>query len=197
MKSNQMNVSTRITSSKRLSSALLAGALLAGLLGMTACKCPFAGQKTPAFQPIRINAGAEKPYVAPDGSIWLPDQGFTGGKIADRGTIEIAGTKLPDLYRTEHYGMTAFTLPVPNGTYTVKLHFAETYARITEKGQRVFGLKVAGVEIKDLDIVARAGAAKTAFVETVPVTITDGKLDILFTAGVQNPLINAIEVQAR
>lgn len=172
--------------------------VLAALL-LTACQC---GQKGAAdnaaaqtkAMAIRINAGATAPYTDPSGNVWLPDQGFTGGKSADRGNIEITGTTMPDIYRTEHYSMTALTQPVPNGKYTVKLHFAETFARITDKGQRVFSVKVEDQEIKDLDIFTRAGAQKKAWVETVNVVVSDGNLNITFAPGVQNPLINGIEI---
>jgi len=33
---------------------------------------------------------------------------------------------LPDICRTEHYAMSTFTQDLPNGKYTVRLHFAET-----------------------------------------------------------------------
>ena len=48
------------------------------------------------------------------------------------------------MYRTEHYDMTSFSENVPNGKYTVKLHFAETYEDITGAGERVFSFNVGG-----------------------------------------------------
>jgi len=71
------------------------------------------------------------------------------------------------------------------------------YDEVTAKGQRVFTVKVGDKEIKDLDVLARAGAPKTAWVETVPVTVTDGKLDISFVKNVQSPEINGIEILGR
>src|SRR5512136_1898804 len=93
------------------------------------------------FRPIRINAGATEPYTDPDGNVWLSDTGFTGGEILDRGPISVANTKLQGVYRTEHYSMDSFTQAMPNGNYTVKLHFAETYEGISGKGERVFSFK--------------------------------------------------------
>lgn len=147
-----------------------------------------------ADKAIRINAGATAPWTDAHGNAWLPDQGFEGGKTVDRGKIEIAGTTMPDIYRTEHYAMKAFKQAVPNGAYTVKLHFAETSPKITAKGKRVFSVKVEDQEIKDLDVVGKAGAAKVAWVETVKVKVTDGSLDIAFTQGVQSPEINGVEI---
>jgi len=181
--------------------ALLTITSLAASL-LSACKSPPVAQteskpKPAAIKPIRINAGATAPLTGPDGNTWLPDQGFSGGQSVDRGNIEINGTKNPAIYRTEHYGMTSFSQPAPNGNYTVKLHFAETFPRVTEKGQRVFSLNVEGKEIKDLDVFARAGGARKAYIETVEVQVTDGKLDIAFTPGAQNPEINGIEILPR
>ena len=107
---------------------------------------------------------------------------------------QIANTKDQALYRSERYGMTAFSYPVPNGKYIVKLHFAETYDGISGTGQRVFSFKVGDQEFKDFDVWAKAGAAKTAYVETVNVAVTDGKVNIAFTPNVENPEINGIEI---
>jgi hypothetical protein len=145
--------------------------------------------------PIRINAGATAPYTDSNGNVWLPDQGFVDGDTVDRGSdMEIANTKDQAIYRTERYGMSSFSYKLPNGKYIVKLHFAETYEDITGEGQRVFSFNVAGHEFKDFDVWAKAGGAKRAYVETVNVDITDGKLDITFTTNIQSPEINGIEI---
>ena len=117
--------------------------------------------------------------------------------------MPIANTKSPELYRTEHYGMTAFSYPVPNGKYIVKLHFAETFDGITAAGERVFSFNVEGKEFKDFDVFVKAGGSQRAYIETVPVEVADGKLDdqfvvdvfdITFTSNIENPEINGIEI---
>jgi hypothetical protein len=143
---------------------------------------------------IRIDAGSKSPFVDADGHTWRPDTGFTGGGMVDRGNIQIANTRNPAIYRTEHWGMNVFSMPLSNGRYNVLLHFAETYPEITAAGQRVFTVKVENQEIKDLDVFKEAGGAGKALVKTVPVTVNDGKLDITFTFGEQNPEINGIEI---
>ena len=90
--------------------------------------------------------------------------------------------------------MTKFTQALPNGKYVVKLHFAETYDGITGPGQRVFSFNVEGKEFKDFDAWAKSGGFARAYVETVPVEISDGILDITFTPNVENPEINGIEI---
>jgi hypothetical protein len=125
----------------------------------------------------------------------LPDQGFADGETEQRDeNLPIANTKNPALYRTERWGMTSFSYPLPNGKYTVKLHFAETYEELNTPGTRVFSYNVAGHEFKDFDVFVKSGGLQHAYVESVPVDITGGKLDITFTANVQNPEINGIEI---
>jgi Malectin domain len=148
----------------------------------------------PARIAIRIDAGATKPTTDADGNVWQADTGFSGGGMVDRGNIPISNTRNPAIYRTEHWGMNVFSMAVPNGRYNVLLHFAETYPEITQAGQRVFTMKVEDQEIKNLDIFKEAGGAAKALVKTVPVSVSDGKLDITFTFGEQNPEINGIEI---
>src|SRR5881227_1445062 len=100
---------------------------------MTASTMP-AG-RNPSAKAIRIDAGAKNPFVDADGNTWQPDSGFSGGGMVDRGNIQIANTRNPAMYRTEHWGMNQFSMPVKNGRYNVVLHFAETYPEITAAGQ--------------------------------------------------------------
>jgi hypothetical protein len=147
-----------------------------------------------AAKPIRIRAGVSAAFTDSSGNAWLPDQGFADGETVERSDVAIQNTKDAGLYQTERYGMTSFTWPLPNGKYTVKLHFAETYEGITQAGERVFTFNVQGREFKDFDVFAKAGGGLRAYVEPVPVEITDGKLLITFTPQVENPEINGIEI---
>ncbi len=150
-----------------------------------------------AFKAIRIDAGSDTNYVDVEGNTWLADQGFADGEVITRDDdMPIANTKDPALYRTEHYDMTSFSENVPNGKYTVKLHFAETFEGITGPGERVFSFNVGGQnEFKDFDVWVKAGGPQKAYDVTVDnVDVTDGKLAITFTANVQSPEINGIEI---
>jgi outer membrane protein assembly factor BamB len=115
--------------------------------------------------------------------------GRDGGSIA-----AVTGTKDPGLFASEHWGMSAFSLKVPNGKYLAKLYFAETFDGITGPGQRVFSFTVQGQEFKDFDIWEKAGGPRRAYIESVPVEVTDGEFRIDFTAQVENPAIKAIEI---
>jgi hypothetical protein len=144
---------------------------------------------------VRIKAGLAAAFTDSSGNVWQPDQGFEGGQVIERdaGTA-IANTKDPGLFLSEHYGMSSFSCKVPNGKYVAKLYFAETFDGITGPGQRVFSFNVQGHEFKDFDVFVKAGGSNRAYIETVPVEITDGKFSIVFTSNVENPEINAIEL---
>jgi hypothetical protein len=195
-----------------LSIAALAGLLLAGcqsanqpapapqteaitpVVAAPATPVPAPADPTKPQPIVRIKAGVSEPFKDSEGNVWLPEQGFQDGETAVRPELKIENTKTPSLYLTERYGMTSFTYPVLNGKYLVKLHFAETYEGITGPGQRVFSFNVQGHEFKDVDLWVKAGGALRAYVESVPVEVTDGNVHITFTANVDNPEINAIEI---
>jgi Malectin domain len=144
--------------------------------------------------PVHIKAGSTDSFKDSEDNAWLPDQGFADGETVERADLEIANTKTPAIYRSERYSMTSFSYPVPNGKYIVKLHFCETYDGITGPGQRVFSFNVEGQDFKDFDVWAKAGGPLRAYVQTVNVEVTDGKLDISFTPNIENPQINGIEI---
>ena len=154
-----------------------------------------AAAPAPAAKPIRIKAGQSTPFTDSSGNVWLAEQGFEGGSTIDRdASTAIAGTKDAGLFLSEHYSMDSFSTKLPNGKYIAKLYFAETFDGITGPGQRVFSYKVQGKEFKDFDIWAKTGGANRAYIETVPVEVTDGQFKITFTSQVENPEINAIEI---
>jgi alpha-N-arabinofuranosidase len=152
------------------------------------------GTPAAATKAIRIKAGKSEPVKDAEGNVWLAEQGIEGGQTIERPDIQIANTKSPDLYKSEHYSMDSFSWPVPNGKYVVKLHFAETFEGITGPGERVFSFNVQGKEFKDFDVWVKAGGFLKAYVETVPVEVTDGKIKVTFTPKVENPQICAIEI---
>ena len=143
---------------------------------------------------IRIKAGVSSPVTDAAGNIWLADQGFEGGHVIERPDLEIANTKIPEIYRAERYSMDSFTYKLPSGKYVVRLHFAETFEGITGPGERVFSFNVEGQQFNDFDVFKKAGGVQRAYVETVNVEIMDGKLDIKFTSNLENPEINGIEI---
>ena len=149
----------KLTLSAFLSALLLLGAALP------------ARAATAGPEIIRIKTGITAPLTDEAGIVWRADAGFTDGDTIDRAGLTIANTKTPSLYRAERYAMSAFHWKLPNGKYTVKLHFAETYEDITGPGERVFSFKVGGREFKDFDVCKKAGGVLRAYVETVEVEV--------------------------
>jgi len=179
-----------------LTKGVLCSAVLAMLLaGTQAGQAQTTTNAAPATQTvIRIKAGTAVPWKDSQGNVWAADHGFTGGDTIERPEVTVTNTTEPGLYKSEHYSMESFSVPVANGKYLVKLYFAETYEGITGAGQRIFTWKLGEHEFKNFDVWAKAGGALKAYVESVPVEITDGKLLITFTAQTENPQINGIEI---
>ena len=203
------NTKSFLHHAKCFSVASLAALLLAGCQhGPTASTNPPAAapaaMRQPASAPVaekkielptlRIKAGTTGGFTDSAGHVWLAEQGFADGDTTERPELAIAGTTDPRLYQSERYSMTKFAQDLPNGKYIVKLHFCETYDGITGPGQRVFSFNVAGREFKDFDLWVKAGGFLKAYVESVPVEITGGKLEITFTANIENPQINGLEI---
>jgi enterochelin esterase-like enzyme len=156
---------------------------------------------------IRVACGAYQPYTDKNGNLWLPDQvkapgaslnppdGMTIERAED---YEVQNVAFPQIFRTERYSMSAYEFNLPNGKYTVRLHFAETFTGITGVGQRVYSFAVQGQKPeRDFDIFKEAGGPYKAIQrEYKNVAVTDGKLRITFTPNVENPAINGIEIFA-
>ena len=97
-----------------------------------------------------------------------------------------------------------YSLPVPDGTYTVNLYFAEIYwgangGGAGGAGKRIFDVILNGKQVlNNYDINADVGP-QTEVVKTYEVTVTGGKLNINFSAlsnvgGVDQPKLAALEV---
>lgn len=183
--------------SSALISALVSVLLLATgpLFAADTAAAPKASAPSPkAAAPIRILAGGSQSHTDETGVKWLPAQGFADGDTMDRPGLKIENTRTPSIYWSERFGLSKFTQKLPNGKYTVKLHFAITYEAISGPGQVVFTVIVGGHKIKDLDVWAKAGGGLRAYVESVPVTITNGELEISFISQSENPTISALEI---
>jgi hypothetical protein len=169
--------------------SVASGALLA--LGLSAVTLASAAEPAGI---IRIVAGLSEPLKDEAGNTWLPGKGFIDGETNYRPDTPIANTKIPSVYRAERFNFSKFAHKLPNGNYTVKLHFAITYEAIDGPGQVVFSFDVEGKKFKDYDVFAKAGGARRALIETVPVTVTDGELTIAFTAQLENTFICGVEI---
>lgn len=162
---------------------------------------------------LKINAGG--PEIMLDGDTWVTGAEFLGGAIAAYEAhptiIEIANTDLDELYLTEtitsndaNQGPVSYNIPVSDGTYTIKLHFAEIYwgVRKTDAdgteggvGSRIFDIDIEEMSIlNNFDVVEVTGAPATAITKMYDIEVTDGVLNIVLTSSVDKPKVSAIEI---
>jgi hypothetical protein len=155
---------------------------------------------------LRVNCAATESYKDKSGNVWVADQEWSEGKLwgavdgttVDRTDIGVKGTDNPKIYEFERYSMESYKFTVPNGVYTVRLHFCETYDGITAAGERVFGASINGKPVlTDFDPFKEAGALKAIVKEFKDIQVSNGQLVIGFTPKVENPEINGIEVLAQ
>ena len=87
-----------------------------------------------------------------------------------------------------------YQIPLPDGDYTVTLHFAEFAERDAEETPRPFTVKLEKVDVlKDHDVIVSAGEAMRAEEHTFEVTVSDGWLDVDFKYK-KHAFLNGIEV---
>ncbi|CAA9341127.1 MAG: CBM57 [uncultured Frankineae bacterium] len=125
------------------------------------------------------------------GRLWSSTGGFTGG-TRSRTAAAISGTRDDVLYRHERYGMSSFSRRVANGTYRVTLKMAEIYW--TDDERRSFSVAAEGKKVlRDLDLFALVGK-NAAHDRTFSVAVTDGRLDLRFTAKANMPSVSALSL---
>lgn len=154
-----------------------------------------------ATDTLRINVGGDQ-YTDLNGDVWLADYGYNTGRIfPSRGNKSIAGTDNDTLYQTQRFDSASgdeleYRFSVANGTYDIKLHFAETYSGAFGVGKRVFDMYVGADKVlANFDIYAAAGAANKAVVTTLNnIAVTDGELALVFAHLVKNPMLAGIEI---
>lgn len=159
---------------------------------------------------ILINCGGEE--VTFGDVTFLADQYFSDNTSAFTNPFltEIEGTEMDSIYLTERVtadasdnirGPFSYNIPVENGTYTVRLYFAEIYWGVEnpqgfegDVGQRVFNVALEDTQIfTGYDLFADIGAG-IADQRQYDVEVTDGELNIIFEASVNKPKISAIEI---
>lgn len=147
---------------------------------------------TPPVQPVTlpsfyINAGGSS--VVSQGQTWAVDTSYVSGATQ---TSKTNTSFTNPIYQTERYGNMTYQFTVPNGQYSVTLKFAEIF--FTRRNQRVFNVAINGSSvISHLDLVATAGYMKP-YDLTFPVTVSNGKISIVFSSVINNPKINGIQI---
>ena len=156
-----------------------------------------------ADEAIYINAGGNQ--LVSNGKTFLEDRFYKGGrKFSNTKIGDIKNTTADALYKTErstgkNLGTFAYEIPVSAGIYEVKLHFAEIYWGATGggsggSGKRVFDLVLENNRVLDNYDLNKEVGSMTAVVKTYTANVSDGILNLDFSASVNEPKISAIEV---
>lgn len=117
---------------------------------------------------------------------------FQAGFYSDPSWQPTGGTADTTLFRVSTYLWSQYKFDVPNGSYLVRLRFADLFSHGPD--QRVQDIKLENTTVlDDLDIYAVAGD-HYAISYTFPVHVNDGQLNIFGTFSRVLTQINAIEV---
>ena len=179
------------------------------------------------FTEINVMLGSPRYFEDRAANVaWIPEQeykpgswGFIGGTSYRRKTgfgtmlgsdIDIHGTDMNPIFQTQRVGIKSFKADVPNGEYSVYLHWAElesdkerealvynlgadseqTFAR-----NRSFGISINGTTVSDDFNVARDYGYARAVIKKFVVTVKDGKgLSVDFHKKEGEPILNAIRI---
>ena len=157
---------------------------------------------------------------------WIPEQeykpgswGFIGGTSYRRQTgfgtmlgsdIDIHGTDMNPIFQTQRVGIKSFKADVPNGEYSVYLHWAELESdkerealvynlgadsEQTFAGNRSFGISINGTTVSDDFNVARDYGYARAVIKKFVITVKDGKgVSVDFHKKEGEPILNAISI---
>ncbi|KAA6432735.1 DNRLRE domain-containing protein [Dyadobacter flavalbus] len=155
----------------------------------------------PMANTIRINAGGQD-FTTATKKLFIADKYYAGiDRTSSVASGDILNTTNDVLYQSARCSPSfSYNIPVPNGTFDVYLHFAETYfgapGKKGGKGSRQFHVNMEGSrKLTNYDIFAKAGGAMLATAETFTVNVTDGMLNIDFLTGAADlPRVSAIEV---
>ncbi len=151
------------------------------------------------LKPIRISAHRSD-FIDTDGRRWSGDNYFIEGRTNVYENPE-TGPKIPALYTEERHGNFNYAIPVAPGSYTVKLHFLESFftplipaAFCHGVGCRVFDVSCNGVMLlQDFDIVRAAPGALRPVVREFHGLHPNGQGKLLLSF---SPKVNYAEVRA-
>lgn len=162
----------------------------------------------------RVNAGGPLVAATDGGPDWMADTSGapspflieTGTNLTAGGSVT-PGATVPSeapaaLFATERFDFSfdpameyAFDV-TPGGSYEVRLYLGNSFIGTSEVGDRVFDVAIEDdvlANLDDIDLSARFGHSVGGVISNT-VTVSDGTLNIEFLHGVENPLINAIEI---
>jgi Malectin domain len=151
------------------------------------------------LEPIRIAARSSK-FVDSDGTRWDADRYFIEGRALVYENPD-SGPKVPELYSAERHGNFSYAIPVAPGSYTVRLHFLDSFfsplipaAYCHGVGCRIFDVTCNGVMLlQDFDIIRAASGAFLPVVREFHGLHPNGQGKLLLSF---SPTVNYAEVRA-
>lgn len=151
------------------------------------------------LKPIRLSAH-QSGFVDADGTRWGGDNYFIEGRTSIRRNPGTA-PKIPALYAEERHGNFSYAIPVTPGSYTIKLHFLESFfsslipeAGCVGAGCRLFDVTCNGVlMLQDFDIFQAASGAFRPVVREFHSLRPNGQGKLLLSF---SPKVNYAEVRA-
>ena len=146
----------------------------------------------------RIKGGSDA-AVTIGGNVWEADINYRKGLIKnDRpGAAPVAGTDVDVLYQTYlsstgDFNVISYDVPLANGTYQVRLHFAEMYWPAI--GNRVFSIDIENARrLTNFDIYREVGP-RAALVKDYEVNVADGVLNLKFTPTADRLSLAGVEI---
>ena len=144
--------------------------------------------------------GAADANVTIAGKVWEADKNYRKGSIKMDSQVQpgpIAATDQDVLYQTylsaaANLAETREEIPVSNGSYYVRLHFAENY--FATDGARIFNINIEGqTRLSNFDIHKEVGY-RAALVKDYAVTVSDGVLTLKFNPSVNRLALCGVEI---
>ena len=152
---------------------------------------------------IRILAGTDAPTLTDEnGEIWLGDRYFLNGDAESVTPKIFAFTTVPSIYLHRRRGTFSYAVPLPDGVYELRLHFADAFFGQDApdgggESSRLFDVKANGKTLlHDFDVIADAGGSNTADIKIFNNIgpASDGLLHLDFIPSRNVAFVNAIEI---
>jgi len=152
----------------------------------------------PLSFPVKINAGggAAQGFLANQNWDAATEYGYMDGNSSEYpATLQIYGTNLDSIYRSDQYGLVAYRIRVPNGKYNLRLMFAEKY--FSSPQQRVFDVFIQGnLILNNLDIYKQVGMNTAYDIVANNIEVGNEILEINFSAEVDNAMLNGLIIES-
>ena len=133
----------------------------------------------------------------PDGNNWLKSKDFDGATFGHEGGQSIKKDDVENpVAKTAQRGLTAFRAVVPNGTYEVRLYFAEHWT--TDPKRRVFAVFAEQKPVRQSQNVFLAPGLGNPYIHPIPkVAVSDGRLDVDFRPASEDAssILNGISIR--